>query len=371
MATRALPTSSETESHLPPTSATRKKAPQPPKQPKSTKTPKPPKKPQNSISHSPALLPRLKHPPNSFPDSQTPALPPRRKNQKKSRNGNTRSQSYKRRTKIVLCKLRSELQNQFRVKKMTFGEISKKVQMDYLSRGSSAPRVKSCQENGNSVDISVTVPKIQGNQKRAFWHFLDSQADETLNDLVSLLNHPPTESRSSQVFSPKSYLTSPNHKNSVKNALKITRKNTKNRTSSYKKSSPKFRIIKNTLQTIKMPARLNQRQGRRSSQQTTPISYNHYESPNGSQFFTRIRKKSKVITIKSPKNRKSSICGFFQENGHRKQKIIFFRFPRHTKDSSSSFSDQDDDEDSVSKIDILEDQNYLTNKRQDSEGQRF
>ena len=287
----------------------------------------------------------------------------------------TRSQSYHRTNKIVLCQWRRPLQDRFRAKKVNFGKNPKNMKKAYIMRGNSTGKYKSFLGAGGGLDISSIVPKNEENQKIPYFKFVESEADETLNDLISLLNHP-TESISAQGSPKAGQPISPLQKNSKKltkekskKSLSITTNELKTRTSPLIKSAPKFRIIKKSHQTIKLPTEPTLRPKRKGSHQINLISTKHLENQRGSMFLTRIRKKAKTILIKSPKKRKSAVCGFFEENKLKEQKCQFLRFSRSPRDHSSSSFDQEDeqddlDEESVSKIEILEDEDFLTNNRQ-------
>ena len=302
----------------------------------------------------------------------------------------TRSKSQHTSKKLELGNGWGLQKDRFRVRKVNFGKNTKHSKKVFLRRGGSLYRVKSCLEDGGEhFDISFIAPKTQGTAGKCYGEFLDSPADETINGLLSLLNHP-TESRSAKEPSPKTQKISSTPKQSTKKlrksrkiSLKITKNQLQTRISPLIQSSPKFRITNKTDLNKNLnyfnklqPKDRCFRQRRTSSHQTTITTNKRQKCQRGSLFLTRMRKKSKTIIIKSPKKRKRTICGFFEENKLRKQRRLFFRLSGSPKVNSSSEvehegKEDDPDEDSVSEINILEDEDYLTNKRQKGQFQEF
>ena len=198
--------------------------------------------------------------------------------------------------------------------------------------------------------------------------FFENRKDKTLIKILGLLNLS-EEAKSNQGASagqqrcrkqPKK--EDFHRKNPKKQSFQKSKKRLfSHRSRPLKKSLSKFRIKIDSQHPLKHQLMSPISQRRRFALSSKNPKNRPKNAKNGLQFITRISRKTKTIITKSPVKRKRFL-GRFNEN----PKIQFLGLSKSIDDNSRSSTDKDslEEEVSTSKIEILQDEDYLTNKRQ-------
>ena len=250
----------------------------------------------------------------------------------------------------------------------------------FLKRGSSALKISCGRGSGDSramnldQEVSSIIYQGEEDQRMASEHVLRPNPDETLIDPLSLLNTS-KEAKSVQNDSPEARRglgTSPNilirrKKRQLLISPKNRKKLLKSRISELLNSPPNFRIKTEPQPPLNLLLKTPTEEKRGFFRKPK----NYPKCPKkGLLFLTRIRKKSKTIINKSPTKRKP-VFGFFEEN-LAKSKNQFLPLSKNIEEDSSDEEDcvRHEEDLSTSKIQILQDEDYLTNQRQNQPRRR-